>query len=534
MIPFTNEEIADFLEDLAFLSEIEGTQNPFKIRSYYKAAESIRLSEKNLFSLNENEWNKIPGIGTGIHRILSELKSRHSCHEMEELLQKIPETLLELREIKGLGPARIRTLWKEVHIKNFRELVKALEQNKLHSVKGLGEKFIEQLHKNVTFLIQSKQKKLYKQVIAPVNDFLMQARNYDASVQISGNVYACMPVLESIDFYAPHHQKIPTDFIHSLEQKTGLPVHITDKNPLHPHEFIPGTSVFVSSVKNYVQTHKESANELFDFLKNLPPEWHDRPLEQIHLIKQNDIVTYEDICGLIHAHSTWSDGQHSMEEMAKKCMENGWEWMVISDHSKSAFYANGLNEDRIQQQRKEIDKLNSTFKNFRIFHGIECDILPDGELDFSYDTLKMLDAVIISVHSKLNMKEDEVTHRLIKAIEKPGVHILGHPTGRLLLQREGYPVNHRKIIDACAANGVAIELNATPWRLDLDYTWIEYCMKKEVMMCISPDAHSIQGISDVEYGTVIARKGLMEKKFCLNTFSSVNFLNWLQKKHGHH
>jgi len=236
-----------------------------------------------------------------------------------------------------------------------------------------------------------------------------------------------------------------------------------------------------------------------------------------------------DIKGIIHSHSNWSDGAYKLEEMADECIKRGLEYLVISDHSKSAFYANGLSEERIGEQQKQIAELNSKLKPFKIFKSIECDILNDGSLDYSNNVLTSFDLVIASIHSNLKMPEDKAMLRLIKAIENPYTIILGHMTGRLLLSRNGYPINHQTIIDACAANHVVIELNAHPRRLDIDWKWIDYALEKEVLISIDPDAHSLEGFDDVKYGAMAAQKGGLTKENNLSSFSLKEFEGWLGK-----
>ncbi len=215
----------------------------------------------------------------------------------------------------------------------------------------------------------------------------------------------------------------------------------------------------------------------------------------------------EDLKGTIHNHSKYSDGQNTIEQMALAAQKLGHSYLVISDHSQSAFYANGLNKERVEQQWREIEELNKKLAPFRIFKGIESDILNDGSLDYNENVLKGFEVVIASVHSVLGMSEEKATERLLKAIQNPYTKILGHPTGRLLLRREGYPIDHQKIIDACAEYNVAIEINANPYRLDLDWKWINYAMQKNVWLCISPDAHTIEGLKDTQWGVKIAQKG---------------------------
>jgi DNA polymerase (family 10) len=215
--------------------------------------------------------------------------------------------------------------------------------------------------------------------------------------------------------------------------------------------------------------------------------------------------------------------------MALWCINKGYSYLGMADHSKAAFYAQGLSEERVYAQQKEIDALNLKYPNFKIFKGIECDILNDGSLDYDNDILKTFDYVVASVHSNLKMTEEKAMMRLLNAIENPYTTILGHPTGRLLLMREGYPINHKKIIDACAANGVHIEINANPYRLDLDWKYIDYAMEKGVMLSINPDAHELDGFLDMYFGTLVARKGGLTKEACLNCLETDDILKHFKK-----
>jgi DNA polymerase (family 10) len=240
-----------------------------------------------------------------------------------------------------------------------------------------------------------------------------------------------------------------------------------------------------------------------------------------------ELIKLTDIKGVVHNHSTYSDGLHTVDEMAKECIRLGYEYFVMSDHSKAAFYANGLNEDRVILQMEEIDALNKGYEDFRIFKSIECDILNDGSMDYGDDFLKEFEIVIASIHSNLKMDMSKANARLIKAIENPNTHILGHPTSRLLLAREGYPIDHALIIDACADNNMIIELNANPSRLDLDWSWIPYALEKDVRISINPDAHSKDQIRYIGAGVCAARKGGLTKDMCLNAMNIIEFTKWV-------
>ena len=232
-----------------------------------------------------------------------------------------------------------------------------------------------------------------------------------------------------------------------------------------------------------------------------------------------EFIKLDDLKGPFHNHSNYSDGKNTIRELADYCIEQGYEYLGLSDHSKSAFYANGLQEFQIKKQHEEIDQLNSELSPFKIFKGIESDILNDGSLDYDDDILSSFDFIVASIHSNLNMDMTKATQRLLKAIENPYTTFLGHPTGRLLLKRKGYPIDHKKVIDACAENNVIIEINANPWRLDIDWRWVNYALEKEVILSINPDAHEIEGFEDMKYGVNIGRKGGLTKEMTFNTWN---------------
>jgi DNA polymerase (family 10) len=277
----------------------------------------------------------------------------------------------------------------------------------------------------------------------------------------------------------------------------------------------------VSGIKYQVSGSSEEEIYRSGGLQFIEPELREG-LNEIDFARENKIpklIELTDLKGILHNHSTYSDGMNSLKDMAEYCNELGYEYLGICDHSQSAFYAEGLKPERVFEQHLEIDELNKKLFPFKIFKGIESDILNDGSLDYTEDVLKTFDFIVASVHSNLKMNEEKATARLITAIENPYTTILGHPTGRLLLSRPGYPIDHKKVIDACAANGVVIELNAHPYRLDIDWRWIPYCLEKGVVISINPDAHEKHGYHDMYFGTCAARKGMLTKEMCFNALS---------------
>jgi DNA polymerase (family 10) len=265
----------------------------------------------------------------------------------------------------------------------------------------------------------------------------------------------------------------------------------------------------------------------------LIPEELREGLVEFDLVKSGKIeqlVTDKDLKGILHNHSTYSDGKHTLRQMAEHCRDLGYAYLGISDHSRTAFYAGGLEIERVQQQHLEIDLLNQELAPFRIFKGIESDILIDGSLDYPEEVLATFDFVVASIHSSLNMDVKKATQRLLKAIENPYTTILGHPTGRLLLRRGGYPIDHKVIIQACADHGVVIEINANPWRLDLDWRWVQEAMEKGVKLSINPDAHEMEGYADMRYGVIAGRKGGLTKDMTFNAFSLAEMETYLQQR----
>jgi DNA polymerase (family 10) len=302
----------------------------------------------------------------------------------------------------------------------------------------------------------------------------------------------------------------------------GLPIvyHETDDTNFGTKLFyLSASEEFLQSIPNDLKSFTNES-EVFDFLKleYTSPETREsaRSLEMAKNFATNNLLSETDLVGLVHCHTTYSDGLHTLKQMADACMHKGLKYMVVTDHSRSAFYAGGLSIERVEMQWREIDSLNPSFSDFKILKGIESDILGDGSLDYPDDILSGFDVVIASIHSNLKMDIEKATQRIISAIENKYTTMLGHPTGRLLLSREGYPLDFKKVIDACAANEVIIELNSNPQRLDLDFSWLEYCMQKNVQISINPDAHSIGQIEYLKYGVLMARKGGLETKFCWN------------------
>jgi DNA polymerase (family X) len=288
---------------------------------------------------------------------------------------------------------------------------------------------------------------------------------------------------------------------------------------------------FLESWKSQLKENYLSEEQIFTDagVNYIPAFLRDDAFHISSPVNTADLLKVQDIKGLIHSHSNWSDGGYSLEDMCKELIRLGFEYLVISDHSKAAFYANGLSEERIIEQHKQIDELNKKLAPFKIFKSIECDILNDGSLDYDNSVLAKFDLVITSIHSNQDMDQEKAMKRLLGAITNPYTTILGHMTGRLLLRRKGYPVDYETIIDACAQNKVVIEINANPNRLDIDWRWVRRAREKNVMLSVNPDAHTTDEFHNIKYGVLVAQKGGLTAAGNLSSYSLKDFENYLKE-----
>ncbi len=537
----SNKEVANMFHELASLMELH-EENPFKIRSYENAYLSLRKMDAPLMDQDRKEWAELKGIGTAILDKLTELKNTGSFKTLEEFRDKTPEGIRQLLKVKGLGPKKLKSIWQELHVETPGELLYACEENRLVELKGFGPKIQDDIRKSLEFFDNNQGSFLYAVLETEAEQILMELkkRNPDVHVEMCGALQRKMPVLNDMELIANAEiLQLPEQFQFLEGQKyiwkDRFPVTIHTSDKVHfvkDRLLLTGGSIVFKEkfLDAMARWDAPTERELFtsNALPYIPAE--SRDLEHFDHFKEEDLVEDGDIKGVIHNHSTYSDGMYSIADMANECIRLGYHYLVISDHSRTAVYANGLSMERVEQQWREIDALNAQFKNFKIYKSIESDILYDGNLDYPDDFLRGFDLVIASVHSQLKMDEPKAMMRLMKAIEHPATRILGHPTGRLLLSRPGYPIQHTRIIDACAANKVAIEINANPLRLDLDWSWLPYAMKRGVLISINPDAHNLKGIKDIRYGVFMARKGGLTKNNCLNCRSIAEFETWIQSK----
>lgn len=538
----TNQQIADILSLTSKLLELYG-ENPFKIKAYQNAVfELEKFPHEVSVLLAESKTYELPFTKNTIEKF-KEIIETGTLKVLEDLLQKTPKGILEMFHIQGLGPKKIQTIWFQLGIDNLGDLLHACYENRLKEVKGFGQKTQDNIKKSIEFYLLSKGKfHLHKafnfsewlknQFPFPIYETgtLLTWDNYlDALEYVSVNsISEVKSILSHLNFLVTHE----SDNVITAKNSDNvlLKFYFCDKSELCNYIFKYSSNDFHNEKIGFqMDKYYHDLGSIYkDFPYIILPQHRYHPdcfqfYEQFH----GKFIQNEDIKGLVHCHSNYSDGKNSLLEMANACISHGYEYMVITDHSQSAFYANGLSPARLEVQWNEIDQFNAQWKNFKIFKGIESDILNDGSLDYEESILKQFDLVIASIHSHFKMDKEQSTQRLIKAIENPYTRILGHVTGRLLLIREGYPVDFHKIIDACSKNGVAIEINANPYRLDLDWTWLREAVDRGVKIFINPDAHSLEGINDIRWGVMMANKAFLTDDNVINCKGLLEFEQWL-------
>ena len=543
----TNRDIASQFKLLSNLMDLH-EENAFKIRSYANAYLTIRKLPQDLDGLSQNEISAIPGIGKAISDKIMELIETGKLKTLEGFIEKTPSGVIELLGIKGLGAKKIRQIWKELDITSPGELQYAINENRLVDLKGFGKKTQENIKNQLDYFSESSGKRLYAVVEDEMNTFIDELRHTfpDALTSATGEYHRRCTILSKLEILTTESEENIRAFCESnkiLEstdplklRSLDLEFHYCKKEDFYHQLVLSSTS---EGFMGAIEIQKDTYSSEEDVFTNNELPYYIAEFREDENIPYMDtyssdsqILNTDDIKGCLHNHSTFSDGMNTLEEMLVQAKDKGFEYFHISDHSRSAFYANGLQIERLLQQLDEIQLLDQKYDDIKFFSGIESDILANGDLDYPDDILAQLDLVVASVHSNLNMDEEKATQRLLKAIENPYTSILGHPTGRLLLSRKGYPIDHKKIIDACADNNVAIELNANPLRLDLDWRFIQYAMEKNVLISINPDAHSIKGMNDIHYGVMASRKAALNRSYCLNAMDLEEFEEWLYEQHA--
>jgi len=567
------KEIASILEEIALMMDLKG-ENPFKIRAYANAARMILTIDEDISLLaRENKLTSLKGIGEGLSEKLTELITTGRMNYYDTLKKQTPPGLLEMLAIPSLGPKKIKLLHENLHIQTIGELEYACKENRLVDLEGFGQKTQDKILAGITYIKKSKALHRLDAALGDATLLYEALKNHKHinRISLAGSIRRRKEIVKDIDLVASstHPEPVMNYFV-SLPSVEDIIAHgntkssirlasginadlriVSDKEFPFALHHLTGSKEHNIAMRSRALKMNIKMNEYGIFKNNkfvpcrdeeeifkklglqyIPPELRENTGE-IEAAEKNmipELVLLKDIKGILHVHTAMSDGEEPLEQMAEAVQEKGFLYIGITDHSRTAYYAHGLKEPDIKKQHALIDSLNKKMKYFYIFKGIESDILPDGSLDYPDEILKTFDFVIASVHSKFNINEQDMTRRIIRAMKNKYCTMLGHVTGRLLLAREAYPVNHRDIIQAASDYGVSIELNANPFRLDIDWREIKQAKEKKVPISINPDAHRIEDLDYITYGVSIARKGWLTKENVFNTMELSAIKQFFNKK----
>ena len=578
-------QIANLLDQIATLLELKEGSSPFEVRAYQNAARAINALDGDIEQLaREGKLKGVPGLGpTIIKRVEEAIETGHIAF-YDELASTTPPIKLEMLRIQGVGPKKINAIYNQLHVESIADLIKAIEENKVAALPSFGKKTQDNILQGIAFLEQHAGRFLYpvaeeeaariQTVLAAIPEIVrMQVGgslrrrretigDIDMVVSVGDSagdeikrkimeVFTSQPSVKAITGKGETKSSVvlrsginmdlrvvdDSQFPYTLHHFTGSKEHhiplrrralsmgmtINDYGLFRgkePHlELIPckdEADIYAALGMDYIEPEmREDMGEIEAAINHTLPV----------------LVQDSDLRGVLHAHSTWSDGQNTLREMAEACIARGFSYLGITDHSKTAAYAGGLNEEALHRQHEEIDRLNAEYAGrIRILKGTECDILRDGSLDFADEVLATLDFVVASIHSQFNLPPQEQTQRMLRAISNPYVDIIGHPTGRVLLERDGYTLDLEAVIDAAAAHGVCIEINADPSRLDLDWRYLHRARDKGIKIPIDPDAHTIAGLDKMHFGIGIARKGWLRASDVLNTMTTSELLDFFRER----
>lgn len=573
----TRDHLVAVLEEIALLLELKG-ENPFKIRAYRNGAEVVRSFEGDIVArARENDLKGIKGIGEALQQKLHELSSSGLLVFHESLKSEFPEGLFELLELQGLGPKKVKLLYEELSISSLGGLKRACASGQVAELQGFGAKSAEKIISAIDTHERFSGHYLLAEVAPDAERILQLLRQHpDVSrAEIAGSYRRGKETLHDLDFLvATREPAVVAKFFTELEGvreilaqgQTKSSIRLQnglqcDLRAVSSKEWPFALMYFTGSKEHNVELRSRALKQ-----KLTLNEYHLHPVQGAErddptpeIMEEADIYTelglqhiepalrenrgefdaasegtlprlveQDNLRGTFHNHTTESDGRSTLAEMVEGARELGLSYLGISDHSKSTFQANGLDEERLLRQLEAIRVLNGTLDDLDLYAGNEVDILRDGTLDFDDGILAQLDYVVASVHASFSLPEEEMTKRIIRAMENPHVTMLGHLSGRLLLRRDAYAVNHEKIIDCAAETGTVIELNCSSKRMDMDWSWWRRARNKGVKCSLNPDAHHVDGLQDLHFGIRVARKGWLRREDILNCLSAEDMRNWLQ------
>lgn len=577
----SRNDLIDALEELALWLELKG-ENPFKIRAYLNGARALEILEEDLDTLiAEKRLDKVPGIGKALAEKITELRQTGKSELLDSLRAEFPPTLLDLFDLSGLGAKKIKALYEKLGVTSIDALKNACETDKVAQLDGFGAKTQSKLLLAIEQREANSKRYLWSdaaEAAHPIREMLAALPEVE-TVEVAGSFRRGLETVGDLDFIVGSQTPEPimqafctqpgvTEVLAQGSTKSSIRLQggmQADLRVVPPEIFGYSLHHFTGSKEHNVQMRQRALSmgyslsewglfnaddkkgsggqpvrvartedDLFDALKLrvIPPELREAngELEAAENNTLPALVQFEDLQGVFHNHTHASDGRNSLQEMAEAAAAYGWKYLGIADHSQASFQANGLKPEQLREQIAAIREYNQSGQApLVVLAGVECDILKEGNLDYDDELLSELEYVVISVHQSLSQDEQTMTRRIIRAIEHPAANILGHPTGRLLLQRSGSAVHIEKILDAAVANKVAIELNANPHRLDMDWRHWKRAIEKGVVCAINPDAHRVEGFEHTREGVRIARKGWLEKEQILNCRSLQEVRDFFQK-----
>lgn len=566
---------AHVLNQIGSLLELTGAAR-FNARAYQKAGRAIlALGADDLGPLlRSGELRKTPNVGPATVAVIQDLVENGESSLLARLNEETPRGLIQMARVPGLGIAKVRLIHSELGVESLEQLEEAARDGRLAKIRGFGPKTAQRVLAGIEFARDSGRRSLYHRGLLEATVLRDGVRRHPDVIDafIAGTVRRHLEVIGDIDIVAvctADPAKVARSFADqaavkevvengprvsiryiddtrmdlwcatreeaaiTLWRATGSAAHVLELTSFaSARGFTLEESTLLDSKGKPLRIGSEK--DLFDALAldTIPPELREGmgEIEAAASESLPDLITSEDIRGALHCHSTWSDGSATIEEMAHAARDRGWKYIGITDHSQAAFYAGGMKRDQILRQHEEIDELNSGLRGFRVLKGIECDILPGGQLDYGDDTLDLFDYVIGSVHSQFRMGEREMTARVLSAMDDPHLTILGHATGRLLLSRQGYEIDIDAIMEKALENGTALELNCDPHRMDLDWRYIREAKEKGITIEIGPDAHSEIELDNVESGVGMARKAWLTKEDVLNTRTAAQVVRFANAK----
>ncbi|MEA2054714.1 MAG: DNA polymerase/3'-5' exonuclease PolX [Candidatus Thermoplasmatota archaeon] len=565
-----NKEIAEILYKIANFLEIKDVQ--FKPRAYRKAAQNIESLPEDIEKIyKRGELEKIPGVGKNIAEKIRELLETGSLKYYEKLKEEIPVDIDGLSSVEGMGPKTIKNLYKELGIKNLDELEKALRDGKIRNIKGMGEKTEEKLLKNIEFARGKGKRGLLGFILPEATAIKELLEEKVDKISIAGSIRRMKETIGDVDILAVSSQPVKImDFFtgmknvetviakgetkSSVRLESGVQV---DLRIVEKESFGSALQYFTGSKEHNIEVRKIAVKKgyklneygLFDKQRRIagateeeiyralgidyiPPELRENRGEVEAAMRGNlpNLIDYKDIKGDLQMHTKWSDGANTIEEMVDEARKIGHEFIAITDHVGTLKIAGGMDENKIREQMKDVEKINEKNDGIHVLYGVEVNIMKDGNLDMDKSILKDVDVVVAGIHSSFRMLEGEMTARLINAIENDVVNIIAHPTGRMIQKREEIKLDLEKMLDAAKENDVVMEINAQPTRLDLSDIHSKKAVERGVKLSIGTDAHNRSNLHYIDLGVAVARRGWAEKKDVINTYD-IKKLEKLFEKH---